>query len=59
MGRKWYLAIGKLLIANYSLTLVLFPWLYLIEEWIFSLMGKWWARTASTQQVMNKRIVYR
>lgn len=32
--RKWYLYIGKLLIVNYLLTLIICPWLYVIEEWI-------------------------
>lgn len=33
MNRKWYMEIGKLLIANYLLTLNICPWLYVIEEW--------------------------
>ena len=59
MTRKWYLAIGKLLLANYALTLVVFPWLYLIEEWVFQRGREWWAHQARTQKVMNERIVDR
>lgn len=49
--------IGKLLLANYFLTLNLFPWLYVIEEWVMQRIRALWAWQAKTQKIMNKRIL--
>jgi hypothetical protein len=49
--------IGKLLLANYFLTLNIFPWLYVIEEWVMQLVRLLWAKQARTQKIMNKRIL--
>jgi hypothetical protein len=49
--------IGKLLLANFFLTLNIFPWLYVIEEWLMQQLRALWARRAVTQKIMNKRIV--
>lgn len=57
MTRKWYMEIGKLLLANYFLTLNIFPWLYVIEEWLMQQLRALWARRAVTQKIMNKRIL--
>jgi hypothetical protein len=57
MTRKWYMEIGKLLLANFFLTLNVFPWLYVIEEWVMQQVRALWARQAPTQKIMNERIL--
>ena len=55
--RRWYLYIGKLLIVNYLLTLIICPWLYVIEEWIEKKLRRLWAGMAKTHRQAKKRLL--
>lgn len=56
-GRKWYMHIGKLLIVNYILTLIICPWLYVVEEWLMRKIRVCWSALARTQKQAKARIL--